>query len=198
MCRIFSYRLPLYCYLFGTRYTVRGTRKNNGFTLLELIITVALISVMLGALSMLYSSGLSVFSSQETRSSIKYDAGRFLITMAAELRLADALTIANQTLIVFSVDSDANGVNEAIQYAWPGVQAQVLNRTLTSTVPAYTITTPAVNAVNNISFSYYGANNSLLSFPVDAAQVKLVSVNLMVSDNDETFLLRSQARLRNL
>jgi len=165
--------------------------KKKGFTLIELTIVVVLVSILLGAIWMVYSVGFKTFYTQWTRTGIKGQVGRMLIKIAGELHQATSLTTAQQTNLNFSADTDNNGVDETIQYIWSGVVGEPLNR-ISST------TTPVVNSVNSLAFSYYNANNNLLSFPVTPSQVRLVAIDIIVTEKDETFHLRSNIELRNL
>lgn len=163
----------------------------KGLTLLELLITIVLVSTLLGAIWMVYKAGFDTFHTQFTRTGIKGELGRALINISRELRQASSMTDAQQRSLSFTLDTDSDGVGETIQYTWSGIAGEALNRVSVST-------TPVVNSINTLSFSYYDANNNLLSFPVTASQVRLVVVALTASDKDETFSLRSDIRLRNL
>lgn len=163
----------------------------KGLTLLEVLITIVLISILLSAIWMVYETGFDTFYTQFTRTGIKGESGRGLITISKELRQADSMTDAQQRSLSLTLDTDTDGVDETIQYTWSGIAGEALNRVSIST-------TPVVNSINALSFSYYDANNELLSFPVTASQIRLVVVALTASDKDETFSLRSDVRLRNL
>jgi prepilin-type N-terminal cleavage/methylation domain-containing protein len=169
----------------------RYKRGIKGFTLFELLITLALISVLLGAIWMVYAAGFKTFYTQGTRSGIKGEVGRLLITISGELRKSGSIIAANQTSLTFALDSDDNGVDESVQYLWQGIAGGPVNRIADTTIPA-------VNSVNNLSFSYYDAGNNLLSFPVTASQVRSVAINITAAKNDEAFQLRTSVRLRNL
>ena len=164
---------------------------NQGFTLIELLITVVLASILLGAIWMVYSVGFKTFYTQWTRAGIKGQVGRTFINIAGELRQATSLTGAQQSSLNFSADTDNNGFDETIQYIWSGVVGEPLNRISNETIPV-------VNSINSLAFSYYDANNNLLSFPVAPSQVRLVAIDINVTDKDETFHLRSNIDLRNL
>jgi len=163
----------------------------TGFTLIELLITVLLVSILLGAIWMVYSVGFKTFYTQWTRTGVKGQVGRTFINIAGELHQATSVTGAQQTNLNFSADTDNNGVDETIQYIWSGVVGEPLNR-------ISSVTTPAVDSVNSLAFSYYDENNNLLSFPVTHSQVRLVAIDIIVTEKDETFHLRSNIELRNL
>lgn len=196
MCRRYSFQLSA----VSSQLKAEGRRlkAEKGFTLLELIITTVLVSVLLGAVWMVYKAGFSNFYTQGTRSGIKGDTGRLFINLAKELRLASSVTTAQAAAFTFTLDTDNNGVDETVQYTYSGTAGAPLNRVLTSTVPSFSLTTPVIASVNSLAFSYYDTNNNLLSFPVTPSQVRLVALNITSANTDESFQLRSNVRLRNL
>lgn len=165
--------------------------RERGFTLAELIITMVMVSVLMGAIGLAYNVGFRVFYSHKTRIGGKSEAGRSLSTMAQEVRTAVSVTSAQASSLTFSADTDNDGINESIQYSWSGTAGAPLQR-------ISTLTTLLASSVNSLSLTYYDSNNNLLSFPVTASSVRIVSFDLTVKSQDETFQLRSQTRLRNL
>lgn len=165
--------------------------KNRGFTLIELLITIVLVSILLGSIWMVYSVGFKTFYTQGTRTGIKGEVGRVLINVSQELRQATSVASAQAASLSFTLDSDNNGIDETLQYTWSGVVGEPLNR-------ISSITTPAVDSVNSLAFSYYDENNNLLSFPVVPSQVRLVAIDIIATDKEETFHLQSNIDLRNL
>ena len=164
---------------------------NHGFAVIELLITVLLVSILLGAIWMVYSVGFKTFYTQWTRTGIKGEVGRTFINIAGEIRQATSVIVAQQANLNFSADNDNNGIDETVQYIWSGVAGEPLQR-------ISSVTTPVVDSVNSLAFSYYDANNNLLSFPVIPSQVRLVAIDIIVTDKEETFHLRSNMELRNL
>lgn len=172
-------------------YLISNRLSSRGLTLIELMLTLVLVFALAAAIWMSYQTGFDIFYDQHTRTGGKGEVGRGLVRMAEELRHATSLTSAEQTAFTFTADTDDNGVDESIQYTWSGVVGEALRRIDAST-------TPLVNSVSSLAFSYYDASNNLLSFPVTASLVKVVSFDLTVTSGDEVFQLRSRARLRNL
>lgn len=183
MCQIYSSVVR--------RLNHKSRITNRGFTLIELLIAVLLVSILLGAIWMVYSVGFKTFYTQWTRTGIKGQVGRTFINIAGELRQANSVTVAQQANLNFSADTDNNGIDETIQYIWPAVAGEPLNRISSET-------TPVVDSVNSLAFSYYDANNNLLSFPVTPSQVRLVAIDIIVTDKEETLHLHSNIDLRNL
>ena len=100
----------------------------NGLTLIELTVTLVLISILVGAVWMVCNSGISVFYSQSTRTGVKGEAGKAFTTLNNELHQAVSITAATATSLSFTLDSDGDGVNESIQYSWSGTAGAPLNR----------------------------------------------------------------------
>ena len=163
----------------------------QGLTLTELIITLVFLTLLLGAIWMIFDSVFRPFYSQEKRTDIKEEAGLSFYQLAQDLRHATSVTNAQQTNITFTADIDDDGDEDTVQYNWSGTVGAPLQRIADVTVPL-------VSAVNSLSFSYYNASDSLLSSPVSASQVRAVAVDLTAKTQDETFQLRSRTRLRNL
>jgi prepilin-type N-terminal cleavage/methylation domain-containing protein len=166
-------------------------KKLSGFTLIELMIVLFFIGVFMSVLWVIYKTQFLTFYSQSTRSNLKADAGLAFSTMPKELRQAVSITAASGTGLTFTADTDGDGVDETIQYAWSGSAGAPLNRVSGG------LTRALVNTVNSVTFSYYDSSNNLLSSPVTLSQVKLVAIDLTAASSDESFELRSQVRCRN-
>lgn len=169
-------------------------RHRNGLTLIELLISVMLISVMLGAIWMIYGTGTKVFYSQASRYDIKEQINSAFTTMARELRQALSITAATATSVTFTADLDSDGANETIQYAWAGTAGAPLNRVEGAS------TKTLVRSINSLAFSYYAENSNItpLSFPVTVGQIKLVAFDATAVKGSETFRLRTKVYLRNI
>lgn len=167
------------------------SQQSKGLTLIEVIITVFLVSILLGSLWVVYQAGFKTVDLQLGRSGAKAALSRTIVNISHELRQATSLTSAQATSFTFIADLDDSGQDETIQYSWLGAAGNPLNR-------VSTVTQPVINSVNALSFSYYDSNNNLLSFPVTASQVRLVAIDITAVDKEETFQLRSKIRLRNL
>ena len=115
-----------------------------------------------------------------------------MIRLASELRQASSVTTAQAATLTFAADTDKDGADESIQYTWSGTSGQPLNRIVGTT------TTRIVNTVSSLAFTYFDENNTQLSFSVTVSQVKLVLIDLTVTDGDEVFNLRNRVRLISL
>lgn len=164
----------------------------NGLTLIELLISVLLISTMLGTVWAIYHTGFTVFYNQLSRYDIKGETSLAFMTMTGELHQALSVTAATATSITFTADLDSNGVNETIQYTWSGVAGAPLNRVVG------TATRTLVHSVQDLMFSYYNTNNVLLSVPITVADVHLVAVDATAVKGNETFHLRTKIFLETI
>ncbi len=171
-------------------------RALSGLTLLELLISMVLISILLGSTWLVFHSSSKLFYGTWRRDSVKGEVSRALIHLSQELRQATSVTSATATSLTFTLDSDSNGVDETLQYTWSGTAGTVLDRILVSPAPSYT--TPVVNSVSALSFSYYNSSNTLLSFPATPSQVKRVDMSMTAVNRDETVTLRLTEKLRCL
>ena len=168
------------------------TRCSKGVTLIELMISVVLISVLAGAIWMVYDVAMRTFYAQGKRTTVKADAGSAFIKISEELRQAVSVTTATATGVTITVDTDDDGVNETIQYTWAGAAGNPLQRIYS------TETRSLASSVASLALTYYDSSNTLLSFPVTVSQVKAVVINMTITDGDESLTLRSRADLRNL
>jgi hypothetical protein len=155
------------------------------------VIALVLISGFSAAVWSAYRTGFLTLYSEITRWRIKGEAGQALARLSEDLRLAESLTAAAAGDLTLTRDTDDDGDDDSVQYSWSGVSGDPLNRVADVTVPV-------LNALSSLAFSYYDSGGNLLSFPVTASQVRLVSVELTTAAEDETLKLRSEIRLRKL
>lgn len=177
---------------FILRRAQDSARCSSGFTLLELLLAILMMSALILALWAVYKANFGAFYSQVTRSNIKGESGRALATVGNEIRQAVSLTTAAATNLVLAYDTDGDGDDDSVQFTWAGVSGNPLNRVSGGA------TTPLVSSVSSLAFAYYNSSNVLLTFPVTLSEVKSVLITLASTSGDETFTVRSQVSLRNL
>jgi len=177
---------------YGMKAAKAETTK-KGLTLIELLISVMLISAMLGAVWAIYSTGSKVFYGQLSRYDIKDETSLAFVTMTKELHQASSVTAATATSVTFTADIDSDGANETIQYTWSNVVGAPLNR-----VADDSVTRILIRSVQSIAFTYYNTNNVLLSVPVTLANVHLAAIDAIAVKGDETFHLRTKIFLQTI
>lgn len=171
---------------------LRIFRLKSGFTLIELILVLLLLSILLGAITFTFVVGLRAWDVGISHGGIKKDASYTLRIMSEELKEATSITTANQNALTFSIDSDANGADETVTYSWSGVVGENFNRVEGA------ITIPLARNVQSAQFQYYDASNNLLSFPVSASSVRVVEITLQLKKENESLQCMSKFRPRGL
>lgn len=169
----------------------RTFSARRGLTLLEVVIVLFLFSGFTAAIWSAYRAGFLTLYSEHTRWRVKGEAEGALARLTEDLRLAQSITSATATNVTLTRDTDQDGDDDTVDYSWSGVSGEALIRDAD-------VETAVLNSVSSLAFSYYDSSGSLLSFPVTAAQVRLVALELTVADDDETLKVRTQARARNL
>lgn len=162
------------------------SRLSNGVTLIELILVIALLSILLGAIGFTFLVGLRAWDIGMLSGGIKKEASYSLRIISEELKQATAITAANLNNVTFQADLDSDGENETISYSWSGVISESLNKTSTTT--AGTVTTVLAMDVTNAKFQYYNVSNALLGPPpsVTTSLVQVVELTLQLQRESET------------
>ncbi len=176
----------------------KNTENNKGFTLMEILITMAIFTFIMGAVSLfardifqyenIFSGGLNAYD----------DARKVLQPIASEVRSASSsslgsypIEVAGDTNFVFYSDINNDGLKERIRYFLSG---SILMRGVI--IPAgnplqysssdETISEIVHGVVNNSTsiFTYYDSNyngnTSPLAQPISVLSVRLLKINLII------------------
>jgi prepilin-type N-terminal cleavage/methylation domain-containing protein len=204
------------------RPSVDRHQGQDGFTLVELMITVFIAGIMGAAILAVFVSSLHVFASEGSRVLSQDGARTGAQQMARYLRGAassvsnqtttsDAIAVANPQEVVFYCDASGDGRTEKVRYYLSGTELRMQTAapnmaTNPPTYPAYQTTsivcTGVVNGPNPV-FTYYNyddANKRLvaaaLSSPPTATQLAdIVGVGIDLNINEQPKLAPSGARL---
>lgn len=107
---------------------MRGFAR-SGFTLIELITSLAIMSILLGAMVSVIMIAAQALPNPDSRQVSTVDAGRIIDEIAADLICAVTVTTASATEIEFAVaDRDNDGLPETIRYFWSGTPGDPLTR----------------------------------------------------------------------
>jgi prepilin-type N-terminal cleavage/methylation domain-containing protein len=66
---------------------IGGTPNSKGFTLIEIVITIVLVSILAGIAAMIIMQGVAVYSDEQSRSNVHYQARIAMERMAREIRM---------------------------------------------------------------------------------------------------------------
>jgi type II secretory pathway pseudopilin PulG len=190
--------------------TVRA--RQGGYTLVELVLAMALALIVVGAGLGVYISTLYSFSDQQARIQNQDDARTGINQATRYLRMAcssasnqttlsDAIETAGTAEIAFYADLDGDGAPEKARYYLSGntLNMQTVDPNLTAnppTYPAYTsngvvIQNGVVNGATPIFTYYYysAATSNLAAFSsppttsIDKRRVLAVKINLVVNES---------------
>jgi prepilin-type N-terminal cleavage/methylation domain-containing protein len=100
----------------------RRTPVARGFTLIEAVVSMAIIAIVLLACGSVLVLAARVMTASASGTAAQADAGQAVATqIATDLRLATAFTERTSTAVTFTVpDRNGDGQPETIRYAWYG------------------------------------------------------------------------------
>lgn len=160
----------------------RISAAETGFTLIEVVITVALLSIVLGAMLTIFESVQRSTAFVQNRSET-LDSMRLVVDqITKEIRQATSVS-ASSTISYLDMTTYVLGVSKRIEY-------QASGTTLTRSVDG----APAVAVQTDLT------STSLFTYTDSVSNVALISLNLSVhpvARPDTTLVLTSETRLRN-
>lgn len=170
--------------------------SKKGLTLVELLMVVALMSILVVVTSFVFVAVFKSWGFEVAKAHVKQEAGWGMEKMSRELRELLLITSAQLYSMDFWSDINENGIqdgDETITYSWSETPGDSLTRSdgiITSTLS---------NDVESFELSYYNGSGTLLAVPVAIpADVKLITIKLKTKKEDEEINLRSNVRPRNL
>jgi prepilin-type N-terminal cleavage/methylation domain-containing protein len=120
----------------GSKYK---TPNSQGFTLIEIVITIVLIGILSGIAAMIILQGVRAYSDEQTRSDVHYQARLAMERMAREARLirscADIVGPANPSATLSFTDISGNLVMFNVVGTTLSRGADVLANNITSGTP---------------------------------------------------------------
>ena len=160
---------------------------SKGFTLLELMMAMAMLSIAIAVIFYAFSASMRVFTSELSDADASLEMHRAIERMTNELRGSLEIISANGTGITFWYDDLNNDgtreANETVQYSWTGTSEGYINRTV------QTSTQEIANGIKSFSLTYNDPSPS---------NIRVVNIYITVQKDSTVSTLESGVKLRNL
>ncbi len=172
--------------------TVTRTPNSKGFTLIEMVITIVLVSILSGLAAMIILQGVRAYSDEQGRSDVHYQARLAMERMARELRLirwngalaqAD-ITTMNPTLLRYT-DIQGNQMGFQLNLGLGEIQ-----RTQDNAATWQTLAT----GVTALNFNYFQQDGIS---PATAGTLRFVEVTMTDLQGSDTLQIRTRVHPRN-
>lgn len=166
------------CGRFNPRIDSAGCAARHGFTLMELVLSIGVMSILLLGVTKAILIASGAVPAADSRKQSRSDAAAAVDRLQADLTFATSITELTSTAITFTVADRGHGAvgAETIRYAWSGTAGAPLTR-------AYNGSTPVnvVSSVTSLSFTGDVVPGTVTSAP----RVLLVvnSVTSLVTDD---------------
>jgi prepilin-type N-terminal cleavage/methylation domain-containing protein len=165
--------------------------ESGGFTLIELLVAMAIASIMIAAMTTLFTTLARSYTRQNVAADVQQVARAGVDFMAQSIRMAGldpdqtgnfGFTVATETSLSFAADFDLDGNldgTETITYSLSGDELQ-------SNLDAVALVENVDNSNGpGLTFTYLAADDSILAVPVavaDRAAIRTVQIALTVRE----------------
>jgi prepilin-type N-terminal cleavage/methylation domain-containing protein len=160
-------------------------KKQKGFTLLEMIISMAIITIAMGAIFMAFSMALRLFVEESMRTDSHIEADRSMSRMIKELRGSkQIISTATREVTFWLSDENENDIREAdetVTFTWTGSPEYTLNRT-------------SSNETLHLAYDVY---DFTLTYD-DPFDIGLIDISITIGEGPTHVTLESSAKLRNI
>ena len=157
---------------------IRHLRDQRGLTLVELLVTTAVIGLVMAGVFVLQRGGMEAYLFGSNRVETQQKARGVLDLMTSELRQAVSIsTLASATDITF-VWKDAGDVSHTIRYALSGA---TLNRTYDGTA------TPVIGGVHTFAmtfYSVYDVSTGTYTQTTNVNHVRVIKISVRTKTED--------------
>lgn len=156
------------------------TQKQNAFTLIELVIVIAIVTVISVVILPLLQTGFDAYFTERDLSDADWQGNLALERMTRDIRSIPATTVI--TTATSSQFTFVDSTNTAVSYTLSGTSLMRNGLTL-------------ANNVNAVTFAYYNSTGAVTAV---IANIDYVNVTLNVLDNSTDLTLFSTMNLRNV
>jgi prepilin-type N-terminal cleavage/methylation domain-containing protein len=159
------------------------TPHSQGFTLVEIVITIVLVTILSGIAAMIILQGVTAYTDEQSRSDVHYQARIAMERMAREIRVirsAPDITTFTATNLHFTDVSGATLGFELLGttlYRWNGASNEAL-----------------ATGINPFTFSYYQNDNTVA---VLVSDVWFVDITMTSQQGTEILPMRTRVHPRN-
>lgn len=170
--------------------------QSAGFTLIEIIITIVLVSIIAGIGAMIVMQGVRSYSAEDTRSDVNYQARLALERIAREARLIrDATAASIQTMTATDlVFCDVTGKAVEFQVSGTTVRRQESATCSPLAWGGWNTLASSIDAANS-SFSYYQQDGTTTA--VSADQVWFVMIKIKATQGTESMGVQTRVHPMN-
>ncbi len=194
--------------LSGRRRVNRAERAERGFSIIELMVVLTLLSFFFGAVYDTVIVGLRSVGSADTREDLRMQLTRALDRFTREVRMARNVTFAQDQQFQFDADFNADGNSTdpgeaTINYQVSGTH---LNRSQGGGSPVAVISNLSISSP--LDFNYYEQGSTTESATCDStsscgsnccrSEVRVVVITTTVTRGNETISMTSSAFLGNM
>ena len=171
---------------------INNTRKkikninNKGFTLIELMVVVAILSIIILGLVSLFSGGVRSWVAGQNQLKAQREARQVMDRMVREIR--EASYIDDGSSNIYTIEFYNPNRNKEIKYSYNEIDKEIKEGS-----------TSLIKNVSSFSFSYYD-NNGLVVDPPDRDRISSVKIYLEMdvdNDNNPDIILGAEVNLRN-
>ncbi len=194
--------------------------KQNGFTLMELIVSLTIFTIMLLMLTR-FTKNVFSYKTGFTNTLSVYDNSRTILQpIASEIRSvtnsalgAYPIDTANTTTFTFFADVNKDGTKEKVRYFLSGTTLRKgvispagnpvnYNGQEVLTDVVFNVRNTGANPIFEYFDTNYSGSSSPLSQPVDISRIRLIKITLLLDVDltkpPDTAIITTQISLRNL
>ncbi|MCJ7688633.1 MAG: Ig-like domain-containing protein, partial [Clostridiaceae bacterium] len=158
-------------------------RKYNGFTLIEIIVTIAILSIVCTAIFSLFSYNVNVFKSSTSQSNAQSNARIAMDYITRETKYTTDLTIISVATCKNDISNKTVYNNEHYNYIY--VNNGVINQAIYNTATSQYTTKTILSSISSNGTPFTKIDNSTLG------------INIVGKDGTKTFTIASSIALIN-
>ena len=155
-------------------------KKNTGFTLMEVVIVVAIVGIIAAYSSKLLNEGFNAYLTGKSIESVVWQARLALARMALDLRMINSSTSISTASTSQLIFTDTN--NDSVTYQLTGSNLTRNGQVLAS-------------GINNLTFTYYNSSGAITG---TTSSIRYVNYSLTFAVNNINISYQSGIFLRGL